>query len=299
MFDFLEREGAQVIVEPIATWVAYLMYQAKAHAIAKWPVNRPHRNPDWYEVKKNFVNYIGLHKKLWGIGFGEMAWRFFDHRAHAAPPLNADVNSVDRMDFPSGPALRVRATPLSSLTGTMICVKEQLTGDSHRSSDCHLCQMRPDNWSEVRTDFGSNRVAQVVAGVFNQIYMNVVVLRTQQAAIGAFGAGIADTVNEGSQTDQAAFAHALRRADVHNVSKCSAVCRNPARPHRYRFLRRDLLQSVEIAKFQWNRWIRGAEVVLNGVLQRHRSSGETLFDTSGIDRVRLGNCRPAIRQLHR
>ncbi len=29
MFDFLEREGAQVIVEPIATWVAYLMYQAK------------------------------------------------------------------------------------------------------------------------------------------------------------------------------------------------------------------------------------------------------------------------------
>ena len=46
MFDFLEREGAQVIVEPIATWVAYLMYQAKAHAIAKWPVNRPHRNPN-------------------------------------------------------------------------------------------------------------------------------------------------------------------------------------------------------------------------------------------------------------
>src|SRR2546428_12878153 len=49
MFEFLEREGAQVIVEPIATWVAYLMYQAKAHATAKWPVNRPHRNPKWYE----------------------------------------------------------------------------------------------------------------------------------------------------------------------------------------------------------------------------------------------------------
>jgi len=67
MFDFLEREGAQVIVEPIATWVAYLMYQAKAHAIAKWPVNRPHRNTEWYELKKNFANYIGLHKKLWGL----------------------------------------------------------------------------------------------------------------------------------------------------------------------------------------------------------------------------------------
>ena len=71
MFDFLEREGAQVLVEPIATWVAYLMYQAKAHATAKWPVNRPHRNPEWYEVQKHFANYFGLRKKLWGIGVGE------------------------------------------------------------------------------------------------------------------------------------------------------------------------------------------------------------------------------------
>jgi predicted nucleotide-binding protein (sugar kinase/HSP70/actin superfamily) len=81
MFDFLEREGAQVLVEPIATWVAYLMYQAKAHAIAKWPVNRPHRNPEWYQAKKQFANYIGLRKKLWGIGAGERMWNFFYHRA--------------------------------------------------------------------------------------------------------------------------------------------------------------------------------------------------------------------------
>jgi len=80
MFEFLEREGAQVIVEPIATWVAYLMYQAKAHAIAKWPVNSPHRNPKWYELKKQFANYIGLRKKLWGIGAGQRMWNFFYHR---------------------------------------------------------------------------------------------------------------------------------------------------------------------------------------------------------------------------
>ena len=80
MFEFLEREGAQVLVEPIATWVAYLMYQAKAHAIVKWPVNRPHQNPKWYEAKKQFANYIGLHKKLWGIGAGQRMWNFFYHR---------------------------------------------------------------------------------------------------------------------------------------------------------------------------------------------------------------------------
>jgi predicted nucleotide-binding protein (sugar kinase/HSP70/actin superfamily) len=80
MFEFLEREGAQVIVEPIATWVAYLMYQAKAHATAKWPVNRPHRTPKWYEIKKQLANYIGLRKKLWAIGAGQRMWNFFYHR---------------------------------------------------------------------------------------------------------------------------------------------------------------------------------------------------------------------------
>jgi predicted nucleotide-binding protein (sugar kinase/HSP70/actin superfamily) len=80
MFEFLEREGAQVLVEPIATWVAYLMYQAKAHAKAKWPVKRPHKNPEWYEFKKQFANYIGLRKKLWGIGVGQKMWNFFYHR---------------------------------------------------------------------------------------------------------------------------------------------------------------------------------------------------------------------------
>src|SRR5437763_1121015 len=56
------------------------MYQAKAHAKAKWPVNRPYRNPEWYELKKQFANYIGLRKKLWGIGFGQMTWNYFYHR---------------------------------------------------------------------------------------------------------------------------------------------------------------------------------------------------------------------------
>ncbi|HEY2457981.1 MAG TPA: hypothetical protein VGI13_11830 [Candidatus Acidoferrum sp.] len=80
MFEFLEREGAQVLVEPIATWVAYLMYQAKANAKAKWPVNRPHANPKWYQAQKHFANYLGLHKKLWGIGAGERMWNFFYNR---------------------------------------------------------------------------------------------------------------------------------------------------------------------------------------------------------------------------
>ncbi len=80
MFAFLEREGAQVLVEPIATWVAYLMYQAKAHARAKWPVTRPYREPKWWELKKQFANQMSLRKKLMMIGAGEKMWYYFYHR---------------------------------------------------------------------------------------------------------------------------------------------------------------------------------------------------------------------------
>jgi len=80
MFAFLEREGAQVLIEPIATWVAYLMYQAKAHARAKWPVTRPYRDPEWWELKKQVANHWALRKKLMMVGAGERMWYYFYHR---------------------------------------------------------------------------------------------------------------------------------------------------------------------------------------------------------------------------
>jgi predicted nucleotide-binding protein (sugar kinase/HSP70/actin superfamily) len=80
MFNFLEREGAQVLVEPIATWVAYLMYQAKAHAKVKYPVTRPYRNPKWYQLKQQLANQMSLRKKLMGIAVGEKMWNYLYHR---------------------------------------------------------------------------------------------------------------------------------------------------------------------------------------------------------------------------
>jgi hypothetical protein len=43
-------------------------------------VNRPYRNAEWYEPKKQAANYFGLRKKLWGIGAGERMWNFFYRR---------------------------------------------------------------------------------------------------------------------------------------------------------------------------------------------------------------------------
>jgi len=42
MFQFLEREGAEIKVEPIANWIMYLLWQAKAH----------HRDRKWLDMEK-------------------------------------------------------------------------------------------------------------------------------------------------------------------------------------------------------------------------------------------------------
>ena len=80
MFDFLEREGAQVIVEPIATWVAYLMYQAKAHAHCEM-AGEP--SASQYGVVRAEEAFRQLHRpsqKAVGHRLWRDAWNFFYHR---------------------------------------------------------------------------------------------------------------------------------------------------------------------------------------------------------------------------
>jgi predicted nucleotide-binding protein (sugar kinase/HSP70/actin superfamily) len=80
MFAFLEREGAQVLVEPIATWIAYMMYVAKAGAKARADAEAPYRDPKWWEVKKRLANELKLFKKTGGLGAGSAMWTYFYHR---------------------------------------------------------------------------------------------------------------------------------------------------------------------------------------------------------------------------
>lgn len=80
MFAFLEREGAQVLVEPIATWIAYMMYVAKAGAKARAEAEAPYRDPKWFEVKKRFANGFKLFKKTGGLSAGSAMWTYFYHR---------------------------------------------------------------------------------------------------------------------------------------------------------------------------------------------------------------------------
>jgi ElaB/YqjD/DUF883 family membrane-anchored ribosome-binding protein len=80
MFAFLEKEGAQVLVEPIATWISYMMYVAKEGAKARAEVEAPYRDPKWYELKKRAVNELKLFKKTGGLTVGSGMWTYFYHR---------------------------------------------------------------------------------------------------------------------------------------------------------------------------------------------------------------------------
>src|SRR6201985_2425660 len=80
MFAFLEKEGAQVLVEPIATWIAYMMYVAKEGAKARAYAEAPYRDPKWYEVKKHLANELKLAKKTGGLSAGSAMGNHLYHR---------------------------------------------------------------------------------------------------------------------------------------------------------------------------------------------------------------------------
>ncbi|MGH9438285.1 MAG: 2-hydroxyglutaryl-CoA dehydratase, partial [Terriglobia bacterium] len=75
MFKFLEKEGAQVLVEPIGTWIMYMIHQAKqkikdekgldliANGVSKW------------NLAKVFGSTLNTKQKLAKLGFAEVVFK--------------------------------------------------------------------------------------------------------------------------------------------------------------------------------------------------------------------------------
>lgn len=57
MFSFLEGEGAQVLVEPIATWIDYMVHQAVQECRDSRGVPRGETQPRKWELGKRFTNW--------------------------------------------------------------------------------------------------------------------------------------------------------------------------------------------------------------------------------------------------
>lgn len=64
MFPFLEREGAQVLVEPIATWILYMLHQAKNMYHDRKGIKEGEENPKAHQLLKRFKNYKDYKKTI-------------------------------------------------------------------------------------------------------------------------------------------------------------------------------------------------------------------------------------------
>jgi predicted nucleotide-binding protein (sugar kinase/HSP70/actin superfamily) len=64
MFRFLEKEGAQVIVEPIGTWICYLMHQAKQEARDKRGLDLLASGVSKWNIPKVFGSHVNTQKRL-------------------------------------------------------------------------------------------------------------------------------------------------------------------------------------------------------------------------------------------
>jgi predicted nucleotide-binding protein (sugar kinase/HSP70/actin superfamily) len=80
MFAFLEREGAQVLVEPIGTWIMYMMYQVKARWRERKSLDAPYKKAAWYELHKLLLNELHFRKKTAMMSVGEAIYARQYHR---------------------------------------------------------------------------------------------------------------------------------------------------------------------------------------------------------------------------
>jgi predicted nucleotide-binding protein (sugar kinase/HSP70/actin superfamily) len=108
MFSFLEREGAQVMVEPIGTWVMYMLWLAKAQKIYRKAIDYP--APKWHDLRGWLMRELKFQGKIAGFSFGNWFWnhqyrRVVDQLGGLAHPLV----SLDELAAHAGPYYNVFA----------------------------------------------------------------------------------------------------------------------------------------------------------------------------------------------
>jgi len=75
MFNFLEREGAQVMVEPIGTWTMYMLWLAKENYRARKGLNGAKR--PWWAIKARLGDELKFRAKL---SYFDLGRRFYTHQ---------------------------------------------------------------------------------------------------------------------------------------------------------------------------------------------------------------------------
>lgn len=104
MFRFLEREGAQVVVEPVGTWIMYMIHQAKQAKRDRQGVSDGEAMPPRWRLDKRAVNHLKVRRSTAQLTLGEMVFRREWNRLRRAlndlPHALTDQYELQRLGHP-------------------------------------------------------------------------------------------------------------------------------------------------------------------------------------------------------
>ncbi len=80
MFKFLEKEGAQILVEPIGTWITYMIHQAKQHIKDERGLNLIAQNVPKWNLAKVVGSHLDTRQKLAKLTFAETIFKREYHK---------------------------------------------------------------------------------------------------------------------------------------------------------------------------------------------------------------------------
>ena len=80
MFKFLEKEGAQVLVEPIGTWIMYMIHQAKQQIKDERGLDLIATNVPKWNLAKIFGSHVETRQKLAKLTFAEAVFKREYHK---------------------------------------------------------------------------------------------------------------------------------------------------------------------------------------------------------------------------
>ncbi len=75
MFRFLQSEGAEIIVEPVATWIAYMMWQGKVKTMDRRMLVEEGEDVKWWELRRRAKLEIAYGKKRAALAVADKVFR--------------------------------------------------------------------------------------------------------------------------------------------------------------------------------------------------------------------------------
>lgn len=104
MFRFLEREGAQVVVEPVGTWIMYMIHQAKQRNLDLKGISEDEAMPPAWRVDKRMAAELRARKKNAQLSLAEgmftREWNRLRDALNGIPHELTDQYELQRIGHP-------------------------------------------------------------------------------------------------------------------------------------------------------------------------------------------------------